>query len=150
MVPAFLYKVSGPPAWAAGPHGDVWIVRRCWTAWLPRYRARTLPAAGASGRWGAALPILFPAVRLGRFLLLGTVYLGEWALCLLLFPLSFAVRVLAHRAWPVYVERLGRSPHVWTAQLPDARSAARAAACALDDVRNVGEPQRLWQDVRHP
>jgi hypothetical protein len=88
-------------------------------------------------------------MRFGRFLLLGAVFLGEWGLCFLLFPLSLAVRVLAHRGWPVYAERLGRSRRVWKARLPDARSAAQAVVYALEDVRNVGEPDRLWQYVRH-
>ncbi|GAA4629192.1 hypothetical protein GCM10023196_048910 [Actinoallomurus vinaceus] len=92
----------------------------------------------------------FSAVRFGRSLLLSAVFLGEWTLCLLLSPLSLGVRVLAHRGWPVYVERLGRSPRVWKAYLPDARSAAQAVADALEDVRNVGEPDRLWRHVRHP
>lgn len=154
-VVAFGTRMLGPPAWAAGPDGDVWIVRRCWTAWLPRYRARVRPAprdpwaADTPCRRRAAFGTWFSILRLSRFLLLSVVFLGEWGLCFLLSPPSLAVRVLAHRAWPVYAERLGRSRRVWKARLPDARSAAQAVVYALDDVRNVGEPDRLWQYVRH-
>ena len=148
-IPALVVGMSGPPKWAADPDGDIWIVRRCWTAWLPRYRARALPAPRALWMAGTPEPrravagVTFSAIRIGRFVLLSAVFLGEWALCLLLFPLSLGVRHLARRGWPVYAERLGRSPRVWKARLPDARSAARAAAYALEDVRHVGEPDRL-------